>query len=122
VTLTEARDLLVLKTSADTEPVVTNAQVETFLGYCKLADSAKRAPTDSAWVPTWDLDHAEALIYERKAALISQQVTFERDGSKSDLTDRVQGYREMAAKARARRTFGIPLDLSLEDDSLVVIE
>ena len=122
MTLTEARDLLVLKTSADTEPVVTNAQVETFLGYCKLADSSKRAPTDSAWVPTWDLDHAEALIYERKAALISQQVTFERDGSKFDLTDRVQGYREMAAKARARRSFGIPLDLSLEDAGVEIAD
>jgi hypothetical protein len=122
VTLTAARDFLVLRTAADQEPVVTNANVETFLGQCKLADSAGRAPTDTAWVPTWDLNLAEAMIYERKAAMISQQVTFERDGSKFDLTDRVNGYKERADKARRRRVSGVPLELTLAEDSLVVSE
>ncbi len=122
VTLTAARDFLVLRTAADLEPVVTNANVETFLNECKLADSAGRAPTDAAWVPTWDLDLAEAMIYERKAALISQQVTFERDGSKFDLTDRVNGYKERAEKARRRRIGGVGVELTLAEDALVVTD
>ena len=122
VTLTAARDFLVLRTAADLEPVVTNANVETFLNECKLADSAGRAPTDTAWVPTWDLDLAEAMIYERKAAMIGQQVTFSRDGSKFDLTDRVQGYKDMAMKARRRRIGGVGVELTLAEDSLVISE
>lgn len=122
MTLTAARDFLVLRTAADQEPVVTNAQVETFLGMCKLADIAGRAPADASWVPTWDLDLAEAMIYERKAAMIAQQVTFERDGSKFDLTDRVNGYKEMAEKARRRRIGSVDLELTLAEDALAVSE
>lgn len=122
VTLTAARDFLVLRTSADLEPVVTNANVETFLNECKLADSAGRAPTDTDWVPTWDLDLAEAMIYERKAAMIAQQTTFSRDGSKFDLTDRVNGYKERAEKARRRRIGGVGVELTLAEDALVVTD
>lgn len=122
VTLTAARDFLVLRTAADMEPVVTNANVETILGQCKLADSAGRAPTDTAWEPTWDLDLAEAMIYERKAAMIGQQTTFSRDGSKFDLTDRVNGYKERAEKARRRRIGGVGVELTLAEDALVVTD
>ena len=122
MTLIDANNFLVLRAAADQEPVVTNANVETFLGQCKLADSAGRAPTNTAWVPTWDLDLAEAMIYERKAAMIAQQTTFSRDGSKFDLTDRVQGYKDMAMKARRRRIGGVGVELTLAEDALALGE
>lgn len=122
MTLAAARDYLVLATAADQEPVVTNANVETFLGQCKLADSTGRAPTDADWVPTWDLNLAEALIYERKASLCSNQVTFSRDGSKFDLSDRPERFRNMAKEARKRRMSGVDLELTAPEEVVVISE
>jgi hypothetical protein len=68
-----------------------------------LLDANGKAPTDSEWTPTYDLNLATAEIWEMKAAVLAQDYDFS-EGSTS--YTRSQAYEQMMKQAnrfRARR-------------------
>ncbi len=66
MTEAEVWDNLTLFTEAASVPVLSDADIDTLVGQAKRADSSGRAPTDVAWVPTWNVAFAVALGWQIK--------------------------------------------------------
>jgi len=111
MTLAEARAVVKFDTAADIEPIVTDVQLDDILGRLRVPDHEYRDVDDDDWAGAYNLLEAKALVYDRKAAMLASQVTFSADGSKFDLSARVERFREMAAACRARSFTGVPVNL-----------
>jgi hypothetical protein len=109
MTLADAITRLRFATSAATDPAVSDEELEDVLGWTALADSDGRSPEDAEW---------ERMVYERKAALLANQVTFSADGSRFDLNARVDRFRAMAEAARGRRFASVPVDVEVLAEEL----
>jgi hypothetical protein len=118
MTLADAITRLRFATSAATDPAVSDEELEDVLGWTALADSDGRSPEDAEWERTHDFLLAEAMVYERKAALLANQVTFSADGSRFDLNARVDRFRAMAEAARGRRFASVPVDVEVLAEEL----
>jgi hypothetical protein len=117
--LAAAVEALRFDTAAGSDPAVSDADLEAVLARCQLADASGLAPDHDDWAGAYDFDLAQAMVFERKAALLANQVTFSADGSKFDLNARAERFRGMARDARNRRMASYAGDLSgidVEDD------
>lgn len=113
MTATEARTIVVLDTAAGTYPVITNSEVDAILLRCRVVDSAGRIVSDPNWVGTYDLNLACALVLEAKAARLSDQVDFSRDGGSFKASQRAERLLARAKEFRNRRAagFGAPIEV-----------
>jgi hypothetical protein len=64
----DAIDKLKLMTAWDTEPALTEDELNDALAAAALQDVAGRAPTHEEWTPTYDLNAAAAAAWLIKAA------------------------------------------------------
>ncbi len=60
-------------TAWDTEPALTETEVESLLDASAIADADGLAPTDGEWTPTYNLNKAAATGWLIKAARASDQ-------------------------------------------------
>ena len=67
-------------TAADREPLVSDAELWEILELCRRRDGSGRAPVDSQWEPTYDLDSAAAMVWEAKAAAVASEYDVTADG------------------------------------------
>ncbi len=60
-------------TAWDTEPALTETEVESLLDAASMADADGLSPTDGEWTPTYNLNKAAATGWLIKAARASDQ-------------------------------------------------
>jgi hypothetical protein len=68
VTESEAYTDIRTLTNAEQYPRLSADQLDVLLRRAKRADAYERVPSDSSWIPTWDIAYAVALGWEQKAA------------------------------------------------------
>lgn len=97
-----AKDKLKKMTAWDTEPALTDAELDELLIPCCLVDKNGLAPTDPAWEPTYDLNAAASAGWLIKAGRASSLVEVDPPGS-GLFTSRVfENCRTMARIYRAK--------------------
>lgn len=84
MTEAEARARLEAMVAASSEPTLSDAEVDDLVDLAKRADSEGRAPSDVAWVPTWDLNSAASEGWQRKAGKVVANFRFSSDGQSFD--------------------------------------
>jgi hypothetical protein len=93
-------------TAADSAPTLAADELEALLALNQLADSAGRAPTETDYVPTWDLNRAAAEGWRWKAGkLAGSAYDFTADGSTFNRSQMVAQCERMAAQC-ARKIAG----------------
>ncbi|MEZ5422929.1 MAG: hypothetical protein R2682_07540 [Pyrinomonadaceae bacterium] len=76
-----ALDELKLLTAWDTEPTLTEAELNSALAKAALPDAAGVLPPESGWSATYDLNSAAAEVWLIKAARASATVEVDPPGS-----------------------------------------
>jgi hypothetical protein len=76
-----AKDKLKKMIAWDTDPTVTDDEVDELLGQSSVADSLGNAPSVVDWAPTYDLDSAAAAGWLIKAARAAALVEVDPPGS-----------------------------------------
>lgn len=75
-----ARRRLVSMTDGAAEPVLEEHELEELLTDHQLADADGRAPDDTAWEPTFDLNRAAAAGWRRRAGKVAGDYPITADG------------------------------------------
>jgi hypothetical protein len=101
----EAYEALRAMVAADSDPVLSEVEVERLLLIARRADVDGREITDAAWVPTWDLNAAAAEGWRNKAGKVAGQFSFATDGQTFNRVQMVEQCREMA-RLYANRVHG----------------
>jgi hypothetical protein len=91
--------------AADEDPMLDDAEIGDLLAMSKLADSAGRAPSDTSWSPTWDLNRGAAEGWRWKAAKVATRFDFTTDGQDFKRSQAYQACLEMA-KRYSRKIHG----------------
>ncbi|MFN8497332.1 MAG: hypothetical protein U0641_05695 [Anaerolineae bacterium] len=81
MTATEAFERLKGLVQAETDPVLTDGEVQGELDANKVADGDGNPPSSFSWTPTFLLYRAAANLWEQKAAKATGYVTVQGDGT-----------------------------------------
>lgn len=92
--------------SASTDPVLSSDDVDQLLVLARRADPDGRAPSDSGWIPTYDLRAAAAEGWRWKAGMVSDRFGYSADGEKVDRQQLLEHCLEMA-KTYAKGSTGV---------------
>jgi hypothetical protein len=68
-----------------------------------LLDAEGNAPSDDAWIPTYDLNLATSEIWEMKAAVLAQDYDFSEGSTSYTRSQAYEQAMKQAARFRARR-------------------
>lgn len=83
MTEAEAQAWVTLECQATTEPCLTAEEVAHLTRQSRRADATGHAPTDPAWVPTWDLNWAAWRGWRMKAGKAVLMVDVAQEGGAS---------------------------------------
>jgi hypothetical protein len=67
-------------TAADSEPLLSEAELWSLFEQARRADQWGVAPDDASWEPTYDLNAAACRGWEMKAGKVAGEFQFETDG------------------------------------------
>ena len=76
-----AKDKLKRMTAWDTAPELTDGELDMLLEQASVADAAGVAPTETEWVPTYDMNAAASAGWMMKAGRASIMVEIDPPGS-----------------------------------------
>lgn len=118
-----ARARLKAMTAADSAPVLSADELSSLLSLSTTLDAAGRAPTDTAWVETYDLNRAAAEGWRWKAAKLAAAYDFTADGATYNRSQAVEQCQKMVAQYAGRVVSSIPVYAALavqypEDDEV----
>ena len=82
MTEAEAEAQLARMIDAETDPVLTDEDMEDLLIKAARPDTNGLTREDASWVPTWDLDSAAADGWLRKASKAVSRFSFAEDGQR----------------------------------------
>lgn len=86
-------------TAADSAPTLAADELEALLAMSRLADSAGLAPSETDWVPTYDLNRAAAEGWRWKLGkLAGTAYDFTADGATFNRSQMVAHCKEMIAQ------------------------
>src|SRR5437763_16940692 len=88
-------------TAWDTDPALTDGEIDELLIPCCLMDNQGRVPSDPDWTPTYDLNSAAAAGWLIKAARASATVEVDPPGSGVVTSKVFENCRAMARIYRA---------------------
>lgn len=80
MTETEARARLERMVAPTLAPVLSYADVSDLMSVARRPDINGVLPSETGWVPTWDLDAAAAAGWEIKAGRVASEFAFSEDG------------------------------------------
>jgi hypothetical protein len=95
-------DKLKRMTAWETEPALSEDDLNAALGTAPVPDLNGNAPTDEEWIPTYDLNAAAAEAWLIKAARASALVAVDPPGSGITTSRVYDNCREMARVYRSR--------------------
>lgn len=93
-----ALTLLREKVASTSRPVLPDATVGALLDAYPMVDADGRAPTDAAWVGTWDLNAAAAEGWRMKAGKVAGDFNFSADNASYSKADVLAHCLEMETK------------------------
>lgn len=96
-----ALTLLSEKVAATSRPVLADATVAALLDAYPTTDADGRAPTDTGWVGTWDLNAAAAEGWRMKAGKVAGDFNFSADNASYSKADVLAHCLEMETKYAA---------------------
>lgn len=105
--------------AADSEPTLEVDEVEDLLDLVKRADIHGLLPTDTDWIPTYDLNAAAAEGWRRKAGKVSGSNDFSVDGDSYSDSQQHAMCLEMAKSYAAKSSGTISLAPSYDDEYVV---
>ncbi len=111
MTTTEAFERLKGLVQADTDPVLTDGEVQQELDANKVADPDGNAPTSSSWTPTYLLYRAAANLWEQKAGKATTYVTVQSDGASFNNEMVYDHCLKMAKSYRRRVSFSVSIPM-----------
>ena len=85
-------------TAADSAPVLSADELAALLSSVATADSAGRVPTDTDWVPTYDLNRAACEGWRWKAGKLAGAYDFQADGASYNRSQMLAHCEKMAAQ------------------------
>ena len=89
-------------TAADQEPTLSDEILAELLLASKRKDKNGVAPSETDWIPTYDLSYAVAEGWATKAALVANEYTFSGDGQTFSRAQRFQHFTQQEQKYRSR--------------------
>ena len=93
-----ARARLKSMVAADSASVLSADELSSLLSSVALMDSAGRVPTDTDWVPTYDLNRAAVEGWRWKAAKLIGAYDFQADGASYSRSQMLAHCEKMAAQ------------------------
>jgi hypothetical protein len=106
---TSARGLLAHMTSADTEPVLSDADLDLLLELARIPDSVGLAATDAGWTPTYDLNYAAAEGWRWKAGKAAASYAFSMDGESPERSFLMVRCEHMADRYSRKVVTSVPV-------------
>jgi hypothetical protein len=88
--------------ASTSDPVLSDEEVMLLLGMCQLEDANGVAPTDVAWVGTYDLNRGAAEGWRWKAAKAASRFDFRDDLNEYKRSQVIESCERMAAKYQAK--------------------
>ena len=110
-----------LKSHAGNAPIVADADIESLLLTCRLADSDGLAPDDEGWTGKYDLNLAIAEVFEVKASMVATNFDFSADGASYKRSQTPEFFRAQARIYRNRRSGSVFTSIGCADDESEVI-
>lgn len=87
--------------ATDARPVLADADVDLLVDQATIADADGNSPYDTAWVETYDVNLALALVWAAKAARVAGDFNFSADDASFSKGDVLAHCLDMEAKYRA---------------------
>lgn len=105
----QAETRLRAMTAADSDPVLTEDELDQLVLLARRADTDGLSISDADWTETYDLNAAAAEGWRWKAGKAASDVTFRSDGQGFDLSDLIKHCRAMAKDYTSRRAYSVLL-------------
>lgn len=109
--MTEAEALarIGMLTQATVYPTLTTDELTYLVSIAKSVDSTGHVPSDTDWVPTWDIPHAVAEGWELKAGHAAIAFDFEADKKKFARSQIYGACKSMAARWKSKSSCSVAL-------------
>lgn len=101
---------LKMMTAPQADPKLTAPELQSCLDRSRVVDKNGKSPSETGWIPTYNLDYAAALAWETKAAKASEYFGFKADEQQFSPEKIYDHCQQMARKYRNRLSGSIDFE------------